>query len=62
MEFEFWSDVAPKTVENFKSLAKTGYFDGQAFHRIIKGGSFLSASQHYSIWAWKSSIVATYYV
>lgn len=37
MEFEFWSDVAPKTVENFKSLAKTGYFDGQAFHRIIKG-------------------------
>ena len=46
MEFEFWSDVAPKTVENFKSLAKTGYFDGQAFHRIIKGGSCLLTSEH----------------
>lgn len=37
MVFEFWPEVAPKTVENFKKLAKTGYFDGQAFHRIIKG-------------------------
>lgn len=36
-EFEFWSDVAPKTVESFKRLAKTGYFDGLAFHRIIPG-------------------------
>jgi peptidyl-prolyl cis-trans isomerase B (cyclophilin B) len=34
---EFWPDVAPKTVENFKKLAKQGYFDGTAFHRIIKG-------------------------
>ncbi len=31
------SQVAPKTVENFKKLANAGYFDGQAFHRIIKG-------------------------
>ena len=37
MQFEFWSDVAPKTVESFKKLAKTGYFDGLAFHRIIPG-------------------------
>ena len=29
--------VAPKTVENFKKLANEGYFDGQAFHRIIPG-------------------------
>jgi peptidyl-prolyl cis-trans isomerase B (cyclophilin B) len=34
---EFWSDVAPKTVENFKKLAKSGFYDGTAFHRIIKG-------------------------
>jgi len=34
---EFWSDVAPKTVENFKTLAKKGFYDGTAFHRIIKG-------------------------
>lgn len=37
MVIEFWSDVAPKTVENFKKLAKEGFFDGTAFHRIIKG-------------------------
>jgi peptidyl-prolyl cis-trans isomerase B (cyclophilin B) len=34
---EFWSDVAPKTVENFKTLARKGFYDGTAFHRIIKG-------------------------
>jgi peptidyl-prolyl cis-trans isomerase B (cyclophilin B) len=33
----FWSDVAPKTVENFKKLARSGFYDGTAFHRIIKG-------------------------
>ncbi len=37
MVVEFWSDVAPKTVENFKKLAKEGFYDGTAFHRIIKG-------------------------
>jgi peptidyl-prolyl cis-trans isomerase B (cyclophilin B) len=33
---EFWPDVAPKTVENFKKLAKDGFYNGTAFHRIIK--------------------------
>ena len=37
MTVEFWSDVAPKTVENFKSLANKGFYDGTAFHRIVKG-------------------------
>ena len=37
MVFEFWSDVAPKTDDNFKKLATTGFYDGTAFHRIIKG-------------------------
>ncbi len=37
MVFQFWPDVAPKTVENFKTLAKKGFYDGTAFHRIIKG-------------------------
>ncbi len=36
MVIEFWSDVAPKTVENFKTLAKKGFYDGTAFHRVIK--------------------------
>lgn len=37
MTLSFWSDVAPKTVENFKKLARAGFYDGTAFHRIIKG-------------------------
>ena len=34
---EFWTDVAPNTVANFKKLAQSGYYDGTAFHRIVKG-------------------------
>ncbi len=37
MTIAFWPDVAPKTVENFKKLAKQGFYNGTAFHRIIKG-------------------------
>ena len=37
MVAEFWSDVAPKTVDNFKKLAREGFYDGTAFHRIVKG-------------------------
>jgi peptidyl-prolyl cis-trans isomerase B (cyclophilin B) len=37
MVAEFWTDVAPKTVENFKKLARQGFYDGTAFHRIVKG-------------------------
>ncbi|HXA09602.1 MAG TPA: peptidylprolyl isomerase [Chthoniobacterales bacterium] len=37
MVVEFWPEVAPKTVENFKKLARQGFYDGTAFHRIIKG-------------------------
>src|SRR5947207_160645 len=37
MVVEFWSDGAPNTVENFKKLAREGFYDGTAFHRIVKG-------------------------
>ena len=37
MVLQFWPDVAPKTVENFKKLAQKGFYDGTAFHRIVKG-------------------------
>lgn len=37
MVIAFWPEVAPKTVENFKKLAKDGFYNGTAFHRIIKG-------------------------
>ncbi|MFH0845841.1 MAG: peptidylprolyl isomerase [Patescibacteria group bacterium] len=36
-EIEFFEGLAPKTVENFKKLAKEGFYDGIKFHRIIKG-------------------------
>jgi peptidyl-prolyl cis-trans isomerase B (cyclophilin B) len=37
MVLEFWPDVAPGHVENFKKLAQKGFYDGTAFHRVIKG-------------------------
>ncbi len=36
MVIEFWPDVAPNTVANFKKLAGQGFYDGNCFHRIIK--------------------------
>src|SRR5437899_3167618 len=36
MVIEFWTDAAPQTVENFKKLARQGFYDGTAFHRIVK--------------------------
>ena len=32
---ELFDDVAPKTVENFRTLAADGFYDGVAFHRVI---------------------------
>jgi peptidyl-prolyl cis-trans isomerase B (cyclophilin B) len=37
MVIQFWPDAAPKTVANFKKLAKQGFYDGTCFHRVIKG-------------------------
>ena len=37
IEVELYSDSAPKTVENFKDLAKKGFYDGLIFHRIVPG-------------------------
>jgi cyclophilin family peptidyl-prolyl cis-trans isomerase len=34
---EFFPDAAPKTVENFKKLASSGFYDGLVFHRIVPG-------------------------
>lgn len=32
----FYPEEAPKAVENFKTLAKDGYYDGVTFHRVIE--------------------------
>jgi cyclophilin family peptidyl-prolyl cis-trans isomerase len=37
VKIEFFSDDAPKTVENFTNLAKDGFYDGIKFHRVIPG-------------------------
>ncbi len=34
---ELDADVAPVSVSNFVSLAKSGFYDGLTFHRIISG-------------------------
>jgi peptidyl-prolyl cis-trans isomerase B (cyclophilin B) len=34
---EFYPDVAPNHVENFKKLARSGFYDGTTFHRVIPG-------------------------
>lgn len=36
MVVEFWNDAAPKTIENFKKLARAGFYNGTAFHRMVK--------------------------
>jgi peptidyl-prolyl cis-trans isomerase B (cyclophilin B) len=37
MVVQFWIDAAPNTIENFKKLARSGFYDGTIFHRIVKG-------------------------
>lgn len=34
---ELYPDIAPNTVNNFISLANSGYYDGLTFHRVIYG-------------------------
>ena len=36
MVVQFWTDAAPKTIENFKKLARSGFYNGTIFHRIVK--------------------------
>lgn len=37
IELELWRDYAPKTVDNFITLANNGFYDGTRFHRVIEG-------------------------
>ena len=34
---EMFPDIAPKTVERIKTLARQGFYDGTPFHRVIAG-------------------------
>ncbi|MBD0338166.1 MAG: peptidylprolyl isomerase [Thermoleophilia bacterium] len=35
IEVELFDEDAPKTVENFRKLARDGFYDGVTFHRVI---------------------------
>src|ERR1700687_5969644 len=37
IRFELLESDAPRTTENFITLAERGYYDGIIFHRVIKG-------------------------
>ena len=37
IRLRFFPDKAPNHVENFKKLAKSGFYDGTTFHRVIPG-------------------------
>ena len=37
IRMRFFPEQAPKAVENFKTHAQEGYFDGITFHRVIEG-------------------------
>ena len=46
MVLEFYPDVAPNHVENFKKLARKGFYDGTCFHRVIKGFMIQGGDPH----------------
>ena len=37
ISFNLLPDLAPETVRNFVTLAKSGFYDGTLFHRVIPG-------------------------
>ena len=37
IEIKFYPDVAPRHVDNFIKLAKSGFYNGTIFHRVIPG-------------------------
>lgn len=37
MSFELYPEIAPISAENFVKLAKSGFYDGLTFHRVVPG-------------------------
>lgn len=44
IKMRLFPDIAPKAVENFKTLAKEGYFNGKTFYRVKKGELILAVN------------------
>ena len=37
VHIKLFPDLTPKTIENFVTHARNGYYNGHLFHRVIKG-------------------------
>ena len=46
MTAELYEDVAPISVRNFVKLAKSGFYDGLIFHRVIPGFMIQGGGMH----------------
>ena len=62
MTVELYPEKAPKTVENFLSLVKSGFYSGLIFHRVIagfmiQGGGFDESFDHVEAKAIKSEFI-----
>ncbi len=53
MTFKLFPNIAPKTVENFVTHAKNGYYDGITFHRVINDFMIQVAIQQLLVWVAK---------
>jgi peptidyl-prolyl cis-trans isomerase B (cyclophilin B) len=56
ISIKLFAEDAPKTVENFLNYAKSGFYDGTIFHRVIdgfmiQGGGFASGMEQKSVQA-----------
>ena len=45
VKIDLYNHLAPITVDNFLNLAKTGYYDGLAFHTVEPGSAVFSGSK-----------------
>lgn len=54
IKIRLFPEIAPKAVENFKVLAKEGYFDGKTFFRVKKGEIIMAVDpkEKYSSGIW----------
>lgn len=48
VEVELFTDIMPKTAGNFIELAKSGFYDGLHFHRVIDGFMIQFGCKHSS--------------
>lgn len=53
MTFKLFPNIAPKTVENFVTHAKNGYYDGITFHRVINDFMIQGGDQQLLVWVAK---------